>query len=593
MEHLSHLNQYLYKYRGHLIAGILFVFISNYFRILQPQLIREALDLVVENIRTYQAMAGFEMQRKFYSQLGQTLLYFGAGVLLMALLMGVFMYFMRQTIVVMSRLIEYDLRKAIYEHYQRLHVGFFKQHNTGDLMARITEDVSKVRMYLGPAIMYGVNLISLFVMVVYSMMSVSWELTLYCLAPLPLLSVSIYYVSEFINKRSEIIQKQLSVLNSTAQETFSGIRVVKAYVQEEAMARFFAGQNEDFRQKSLAMGRVDALFYPLMLLLIGVSIIIAVYVGGIQVVQGKISTGNVAEFVIYVNMLTWPVTSIGWIASLIQQAAASQKRINEFLNIQPAIASPVHDPRPIKGHVRFDRVRFQYPHNQIYALNGVSFELLPGQKMAIVGRTGSGKSTVADLLVRLYDVSEGDIYIDGESISRLDLDNLRRRIGYVPQDGFLFSDTVSANIAFGKPDATQEEIERAARYAAIHEEILALPMGYDTVVGERGVTLSGGQKQRISIARALVKHPDILLLDDCLSAVDTHTEKQILAAFHDLLANKTAIVITHRIYAYLSFDKILVMDDGRIVEQGTHDELLALRGYYYELFERQAVEEAG
>ncbi len=593
MEHLSYLNRYLYKYRRHLAAGILFVFISNYFRILQPQLIREALDLVVENIRMYQSMEGFVLQRKFYSQLGQTLLYFGAGVLLMALLMGVFMYFMRQTIVVMSRLIEYDLRKAIYEHYQRLHTGFFKRHNTGDLMARITEDVSKVRMYLGPAIMYGVNLISLFIMVIYSMVSVSWELTLYCLAPLPLLSVSIYYVSDLINKKSEIIQKQLSVLNSTAQETFSGIRVVKAYVQENAMARFFAGQNEDFRQKSLAMGRVDALFYPLMLALIGVSIIITVYVGGIQVVQGKISTGNVAEFVIYVNMLTWPVTSIGWIASLIQQAAASQKRINEFLDIQPLIASPTYNPRPIEGHIRFDQVRFQYPHNHIYALDGVSFELLPGQKMAIVGRTGSGKSTVADLLVRLYDVSEGDIYIDGESISTLDLDNLRRCIGYVPQDGFLFSDTVSANIAFGKPDATQEEIERAARYAAIHEEIMALPKGYDTIVGERGVTLSGGQKQRISIARALVKHPDILLLDDCLSAVDTHTEKQILAAFNDLLADKTAIVITHRIYAYLTFDKILVMDNGRIVEQGTHDELLALKGYYYELFERQAMEEAG
>ncbi len=593
MKHLRYLNRYFYKYRRRLIAGIVFVFISNYFRILQPQLIREALDMVVENIRLYKAMAGFEMQQKLYGVLAQTLLYFGVAVLVMALLMGVFMYFMRQTIVVMSRLIEYDLRKVLFEHYEKLHTAFFKKNNTGDLMARITEDVSKVRMYLGPAVMYGVNLISLFIMVIYSMVTVSWELTLYCLAPLPVLSISIYYVSQLINKKSEVIQQQLAVLNSTAQETFSGIRVVKAYVQENAMARFFSAQSEDFRVKSLSLGKVNAMFYPLMLLLIGASTIITVYVGGIQVVRGTITTGNIAEFVIYVNMLTWPVTAIGWIASIIQQAAASQKRINEFLDTRPAIESPVHRPGPLDGHIRFENVSFVYPDTGVRALNRVSFELLPGQKMAIVGRTGSGKTSVADLLVRMYDVTDGRIFIDGAPIEQHDLANLRRRIGYVPQDGFLFSDSVSSNIAFGKPDAAQADVERFARYASIHEEISALPKGYDTVVGERGVTLSGGQKQRVSIARALIKEPDILLFDDCLSAVDTNTEKQILSVFNEIMAETTAIVITHRIYAYLTFDKILVLDEGCIVEEGTHEELLALKGYYYELFERQAVEELG
>ncbi len=591
VKHLRYLNKYFYKYRRRLIAGIVFVFISNYFRILQPQLIRDALDLVVTNLSTFRELEGTAAQAELYGRLAKDLLYFGGLVLLMALLMGVFMYFMRQTIVVMSRLIEYDLRKTIFEHYEKLHLAFFKKNNTGDLMARITEDVSKVRMYVGPALMYGVNLISLFVMVIYSMVRVNWELTLYCLAPLPVLSVSIYYVSQLINKKSEVIQQQLALLNSTAQETFSGIRVVKAYVQENAMARFFSGQTEDFRQKSLSLGRINALFYPLMLLLIGASTIITVYVGGIHAVNGRITTGNIAEFVIYVNMLTWPVTAIGWIASIMQQAAASQKRINEFLETRPAIASPVHDPGPLNGHIRFENVSFVYPDTGVRALDEVSFELQPGQKMAIVGRTGSGKTSVADLLVRMYDVSSGKILIDGRPIEQHDLDNLRRRTGYVPQDGFLFSDSVSANIAFGRPEAGQDEIEQFARYASIHEEILGLSRGYDTIVGERGVTLSGGQKQRISIARALIKRPDILLLDDCLSAVDTNTEKKILSVFNEILADKTVIVITHRIYSYLSFDKILVMDEGRIIEEGTHEELLALGGYYAELFERQAVEE--
>jgi ATP-binding cassette, subfamily B, multidrug efflux pump len=591
MKQLFVLNKYFYKYRKLLLGGILFVFISNYFRVLQPQLIREALDLVVENIRLFEALEGLEAQQQLYGILAANLVYFALAVLVLALLMGIFMFFMRQTIIVMSRLIEYDLRKQLFVHYQSLHQAFFKKNNTGDLMARITEDVSKVRMYVGPAVMYGANLISLFIMVIYSMIMVSWELTLYSLALLPILSISIYYVSQLINKKSEVIQQQLAVLNSTAQETFSGIRLVKSYVQEGPMTSHFSLQSQDFREKSLSLGRVNAFFYPLMLLLIGASTIMTVYIGGLQVVKGSITTGNIAEFVIYVNMLTWPVTAIGWIASIIQQAAASQKRINEFMSIRPEIANEVINPIPLQGHIEFRDVSFTYPDTGVVALKNISFELKPGQKLAVVGRTGSGKTTLADLLVRMYDATGGQIRLDGVPLQNHDLANLRSRIGYVPQDGFLFSDTVAANIAFGAPDMTPEEIQHFAACAAVHDEIMGLPKGYDTLIGERGVTLSGGQKQRVSIARAMAKRPDLVVMDDCLSAVDTSTEKQILAWFNEGMAGKTAIVITHRIYAYLQFDKIIVLEDGRIVEEGTHDSLLQAGGYYYDLFERQSAEE--
>jgi ATP-binding cassette subfamily B multidrug efflux pump len=591
MKHLFVLNKYFFRYRKLLLGGILFVFISNYFRVLQPQLIREALDLVVENIRLFEALDGMEAQQQLYGILAESLVYFAVAVLIMALLMGIFMFFMRQTIIVMSRLIEYDMRKQLFEHYQALHLAFFKKNNTGDLMARITEDVSKVRMYLGPAVMYGANLISLFIMVIYSMINVNLELTLYSLALLPMLSISIYYVSQLINKKSEVIQQQLAVLNSTAQETFSGIRLVKSYVQELPMARHFAMQSDDFREKSLSLGRVNAFFYPLMLLLIGASTIMTVYVGGLQVVKGSITTGNIAEFVIYVNMLTWPVTAIGWIASIIQQAAASQKRINEFIDTKPEISNDVHHPMPLKGHIECKNVSFTYPDTGVVALQNISFDLQPGQKLAIVGRTGSGKTTLADLLVRMYDVSQGQLLIDGIPLRKHDLANLRKRTGYVPQDGFLFSDTVAANIGFGAPDLSMEEIHHYARCAAVHDEIMNLPQTYDTLIGERGVTLSGGQKQRISIARAMAKRPDFIVMDDCLSAVDTNTEKQILAWFNEEMDNKTAVIITHRIYAYLQFDKIIVLDEGRIVEEGTHDSLLLAKGYYYDLYERQTAEE--
>lgn len=592
LKELAFLNQYLYKYRWRLLLGIVFISLSNYFRVLQPQMIREALDLVVGNINLFRVMQGFELRQEFVRTLGKSLLLFGVVVMSLAILMGIFMFFMRQTIVVMSRLVEYDLRKTIYTHYQKLDMAFYKSHNTGDLMARITEDVSKVRMYVGPALLYGINLVSLFVMVIYSMINVSLELSLYSLLPLPILSISIYYVSNLINKKSTIIQKQLSNLNSISQEVYSGIRVVKSYVQESPMSLHFEEQCQDYKEKSMGLAQVDAFFYPLMVLMVGMSTIITVYIGGFQVAKGTISPGNIAEFVIYINMLTWPVTAIGWIASIIQQAAASQKRINEFLETAPGIPNNGTYSGPIKGEVQFNDVVFTYPHTGIQALKGISFHLKPGEKMAIIGKTGSGKSTIGDLLLRLYDITAGEINIDGRNITDHDLASLRRRMGYVPQDVFLFSDSIHNNIAFGTyTEASEAAVEKFAKYAAIYDDIKALPEGFQTIIGERGVTLSGGQKQRVSIARALIKEPDILILDDCLSAVDTNTEKQILGYFNEHLQDKTTIIITHRIYSLIKFDKIIVMDDGNITEMGTHESLLQNKGYYYELFENQIQEE--
>ncbi len=571
--------------------GFLFVVISNFFNVLSPQVIRYSFDLVKENIGYYQLFSGFGLQAEFYKVFSAVLFFFGMTVLALALLKGIFMFFMRQTIIVMSRLIEYDMKNEMFNHYQRLSTAFYKRNNTGDLMSRISEDVSRVRMFVGPAIMYAVNLAALFIMVISAMLSVNPKLTLYVLIPLPILSISIYYVNNIINRKGELIQEKLSSITTEAQQVFSGIRVVKSYVKENMFNALFNKGAEAYKEESLGLVRVESFFNPLMMLLIGLSTIITIYIGGIQVMKGEITTGNIAEFVMYVNMLTWPVTALGWIVSIIQRAAASQKRINEFLHQPADIVSPTDDETPLKGHIEFRNVTFVYPDTGIKALENVSFEVKPGQKLAIIGRTGSGKTTIAELLLRMYDVTSGEILMDGKDIRTVSLHSLRKSIGYVPQDVFLFSDSIANNISFsGGMDATAP-YETAAKNSSVHEDILQFKQGYETVVGERGVTLSGGQKQRISIARAIIKNPEIIILDDCLSAVDTRTEKMILQNLRSVLQNKTSVIVTHRVSALPDYDRILVLDNGKIAEAGTHRELLENKGLYYELFEKQRSEE--
>ncbi|MCB0602355.1 MAG: ABC transporter ATP-binding protein [Saprospiraceae bacterium] len=592
MKNLAALNHYILRYKWKFLLGFLFVALSNYFNVLQPQMVRQALDLVVQNISLYRMQQGFVHQSELYKSIGTGLLIFGLLVILFAILMGFFMYWMRQTIIVMSRLIEYDIRKDIYLHYQTLDQAFFRRNKTGDLMARITEDVSKVRMYLGPGILYAMNLVTLFVLVVGSMVKVNLELTIYTLAPLPFLSVSIYYISNIINRKSEVIQRQLSRLNSIAQEMYSGIRVVKSYVQEKFLVKYFDQECRDYQEKSMQMVTVDALFFPIIIFFIGISSVLSIYIGGIKVNQGLITAGNIAEFVIYINMLTWPVTAIGWIASIVQQAEASQKRLNEFLDTESTIKNPEVGPHRLSGEVQFDQVSFVYPDTGVDALKKVTFRLKPGEKLAILGRTGSGKSTICDLLLRMYDVTEGSIKLDGSDLRELRLEDIRKNIAYVPQDVFLFSDTIADNISFGLDANPPEEVlDRYSEYASVREEIDSLPNRYNSMVGERGVTLSGGQKQRISIARALIKDPKIVVLDDCLSAVDTKTERQILDHLQSGLSRKTVIMVTHRVTGITNFDHILVLDKGRVVEYGNHDTLYSRQGYYFKMVEQQRLEE--
>tara|TARA_R110002020_G_scaffold296313_4_gene511874 strand:- start:3900 stop:5687 length:1788 start_codon:yes stop_codon:yes gene_type:complete len=584
---LWRLNKYLYKYKGLILLGIVFTVISNIFVIIPAQLVRLAIDYVVESFSIYKPLEQGGMGEQAQDIFLKFVVVFGVLILVMALLRGVFLFFIRQTLIIMSRKVEYDIKNEIYEHYQKLPLSFYRKNSTGDLMARITEDVSRVRMYLGPAIMYGLNLLILFPLVISYMITVNPMLTLYALLPLPVLSLSIYYVNNMINERSEKIQRSLSGLSTFVQEAFSGIRVLKAFVRESDSVNDFATASEDYKVKSIRLTKVNALFFPIIMGLVGVSTIITVYVGGLQVMSGEIGYGVIAEFILYVNILTWPVTSLGWVTSIVQRAAASQTRINEFLDEKNDIISTDAIKADIKGTVEVENVSFVYPDSGIKALRDVSFKIQEGQTLGIIGTTGSGKSTIANLLMRMYDPSKGVIKIDGKQIDAFSIADLRRQIGYVPQDVFLFSDTIGNNIAFGVENANSQLIEQAAKDADVYQNIVDFPKGFETMLGERGITLSGGQKQRVSIARAIAKEPKILILDDCLSAVDTKTENVILTALKNIMKNRTSIIISHRVSSAKLADQIIVLDDGKVIEQGNHESLMKQKGVYAELYEKQ------
>ena len=518
----------------------------------------------------------------------------GITILLLALLRGFFLFLMRQTIIVMSRHIEYDQKNEVYKHYQQLDTAFYKTHSTGDMMNRITEDVSRVRMFTGPAIMYLANLIAIISLSVFFMLKRDVELTLYVLAPLPILAITIYYINNTINKKSEKIQASLSDLTTNAQESYSGIRVIKSFVQEKAMLGFFARNSEEYKKNAIGLAKVEAIYFPSITLLIGLSTLFTIMIGGLHhIAHPEVTTlATIVEFVMYVNMLTFPVSAIGLTASMIQRAAASQKRINEFLKDEPDIQNaPNAVTAALHGNIIFENVNFTYGHTGIHALKNFNLTIKKGEKIAIVGRTGSGKSTIAQLLLRMYDPSEGMIMLDGNNIKKLDLKTLREQISYVPQDVFLFSETVANNIGFGLEHIEKAAVEKAAAQANVEREIAGFTHQYETMIGERGVTLSGGQKQRISIARALIKDPGLVIFDDCLSAVDARTEKEIITNLNQFLKNKTAIIITHRIFSLFNFDKIVVLEDGAIVEEGTHQQLIAKGGYYAGLYARQQQQE--
>jgi ATP-binding cassette subfamily B protein len=599
VKELSALNVFFWKYRARFFIGIVFVIATNYLAVLAPQITGYVVGLVqaklpgakpVTTVHNEMVTMGIDQIGNYYNFTFAGLVTFcSLVILILAIIRGVFMFFMRQTIIVMSRHIEFDQKNQVYEHYQKLDTEFYKTHSTGDLMSRITEDVSRVRMYTGPSLMYLINLVSLIGFCLYNMFSKDIMLSLYVLAPLPILAITIYFVNSIINKKSEEIQGQLSDLTTNAQESYSGIRVIKSFVQEKAMLGFFKKNSELYRQNAVSLAKVEAFYAPTMALMIGLSTLITIYLGGLQALQDPSKVATVIEFVIYINMLTFPVSAIGWTASMIQRAAASQKRLNEFLSIQPNITNPTSPVMTkLKGDIVFKDVSLVFPHSEVTALADFNLNIKAGQKVLILGKTGSGKTTIAQLLTRMYETSTGKILIDGVDVNHFQVQNLRNDIGYVQQDVFLFSDTIQNNIQFGlKEKVSYDDLTHAAKTAYVLNEINNLPKQFDTLVGERGTTLSGGQKQRVAIARALIKNPSILILDDCLSAVDANTERTILANLDYYIKDKTTLFITHRIFYNFNFDLIIYLQEGKIAEQGTHNSLLAKNGLYAELYRAQ------
>jgi ATP-binding cassette subfamily B protein len=583
MKALLSLNKYLYKYRGRLLLGFIITIGARVFAVFIPQLIRNST-VAIEDYLNGDVVSIADVKQELLINIG---LIIGA-----ALASAVLTFIMRQTFIVVSRYIEYDLKNEVYTQYQTLSLDFYKRNRTGDLMNRISEDVSKVRMYVGPALMYGVQTLALFVVVIYFMIKAAPTLTLYTLIPFPVLSLAIYKLSMSINKRSAEIQRFLSLLNTYTQESFSGIAVIKSYGILNRFNSDFEKLSNESRDKNVNLAKVEAFFFPLMIFLIGFSNLFVIYFGGMQYINGEIeSVGVIVEFLLYVNMLTWPVASVGWITSMVQRAEASQERINEFLSESPNIKnnSP-ESSEDILGDIEFKNVSFTYEDTNIVALKNISFKVKKGETLAIMGKTGSGKSTILELIGRLYDVNKGEILIDGKPIESYNLDELRKQLGYVPQDAFLFSSSLRDNIKFGKVDASEEDIVDAAKNAAVHDNIIEFSKGYDTILGERGITLSGGQKQRVSIARAIIKDPRIVLFDDCLSAVDTETEEEIFSKLNKISNDKTSIVVSHRASSARNADHIIILDEGMILEEGTHSELLANNGYYKDLYTKQLSE---
>ncbi len=602
MTQLSTLNKYFKRYKYSFLLGILFVILTNYFRILAPQLTGYVVNAVVTVLKGGDAKADAASLHNYDvivvhiiewfndKSFKSKILFTGLILFVIAIISGFFMFLMRQTIIVMSRHIEFDQKNEIFSHYQKLDTNFYKTHSTGDLMNRISEDVSRVRMYTGPAIMYFINLAAIIGLSLFFMLRSDVKLTIVSLCPLPILAFAIYFVNTIINKKSERIQSLLSDLTTNAQESYSGIRVIKSFVQEKAMLNFFKKNSEDYRNNALSLAKTEAIYFPSMGLLIGLSTLITILVGGLDVVNNVpgASVGKIAEFVMYIQMLTFPVSAIGWTASMTQRAVASQRRINEFLQLAPTIVdAPTAKNETLKGNISFNNVDFVYPHTGIHAIKNFSLQINKGEKVAIIGKTGSGKSTIAQLMLRMYDTQNGEIKYDGNSIKQIRNFSIRSQISYVPQDVFLFSDSIKNNIRFGEKNAKDEQVFTASKQASIYNEINTFDEKFETMVGERGVTLSGGQKQRISIARALIKKPEIVIFDDCLSAVDARTENDIISNLYNYLDNKTAVIITHRIFSLFKFDKIVVLADGRIAEQGTHDTLMQKQGLYYTMYQKQ------